>query len=135
MLDKQINVQTDASFNTSLNPGYYRFRFNTFCLHAGAYAPTEGAGYLVAPLKGAKADLIKSILSKYGDHPEIDQKDVQILIWGIEANEKFTDYPPDFQVRVTPLLTPEEIASMQVDVKKIAYDLLPQDAKNRGGFL
>ncbi|MFI5145527.1 MAG: hypothetical protein ACHQJ4_08005, partial [Ignavibacteria bacterium] len=129
-LDKQINTQSDAQFSTALNPGYYRFRFNTFCLHAGAYAPTEGAGYLVAPLKGSKANLIKSILTKYSEHPEIDQKDVQILIWGIEANEKFTDYPPDFQVRVTPLLTPEDIASMQVDVKEIAYDLLPQDAKN-----
>lgn len=129
-LDKEINLQPDATFSTSLDPGYYRFRFNTFCLHAGTYAPTEGAGYLVAPLKGAKANLIKSILTKYSEHPEMDQKDVQILIWGIEANEKFTDYPADFQVRVTPLLTPEDIALMQVNPKEIAFDLLPQDVKD-----
>lgn len=128
-LDKQINLQSDVQFNTNLDPGFYRFRFNTFCLHAGAYSPTEGAGYLVAPLKGAKAELIKNILSRYGDHPEIDQKDVQMLVWGIEANQKFSNYPHDFQFRVTPLLKPEEIAMMEVDVKEIGYDLLPDDVK------
>ncbi len=129
-LDKQISLEPDEQFSTNLNPGYYKFRFNTFCLHAGAYEPTEGAGYLVAPLKGAKAKLIKNILSRYSEHSEIDQKDVQILIWGIEAGQKFSNYPANFQFRVTPLLKPEEIAAMEVDTKEIAYNLLPQDAKN-----
>ena len=129
-LDKQLNLEQDAQFNTNLSPGYYKFRFNTFCLHAGAYAPTEGAGYLVAPLKGAKADLIKTVLSRFSEHPEIDQKDVQLLVWGIEAGQKFSSYPLDFQIRVKPLLNPEDIAQMEVDTKQIAYDLLPQDAKN-----
>jgi hypothetical protein len=87
-------------------------------------------GYLLAPLKGSKAGLIKNILSRYGAHPEIDQKDVQTLIWGIEASAKFSSYSPDFQARVTPLLTPEEIALMEVNVKEIAMDLLPQQAKD-----
>ncbi len=129
-LDKQLNVDQDESFSPNLSPGYYKFRFNTFCLHAGAYAPTEGAGYLVAPLKGTKANLIKSILGRYPDHPDIDQKDVQLLVWGIEANQKFSAYPVDFQARVQPLLNAEDIAQMEVDVKQIAFDLLPQDAKD-----
>jgi hypothetical protein len=129
-LDKQLNLDTGTPFSTNLSPGYYKFRFNTFCLHAGTYAPTEGAGYLVAPLKGAKAKLIKDILTRYSEHPEIDQKDVQILLWGVEAGQKFSNYPHDFQLRVMPLLKPEEIAAMEVDVKQIAYDLLPQDVKN-----
>jgi hypothetical protein len=129
-LDKKILVQENKKFNLNLDEGYYRFQFNTFCLHAGTYAPTEGAGYLVAPLKGSKADLIKNILGRYSEHPEIDQKDVQLLIWGIEARQKFSNYDPAFQYRVTPLLKPEEIAMMEVDVKDIAYDVLPQEAKD-----
>jgi hypothetical protein len=129
-IDKQISATTDAYFQPDISAGYYKFKFNTFCLHAGAYAPTEGAGYLVAPLKGAKSGLIKNILSRYVQHQEIDQRDVQRLIWGIEANMKFTDYPVEFQARVTPLLTSEEIAAMSVDVKQIAEDLLPQDVKD-----
>jgi hypothetical protein len=37
------------------------------------------------------------------------------LIWGIEADASFRDYPPDFQARVRPLLTPEEIAAMSAE--------------------
>src|SRR4030095_15985584 len=129
-LDKQMSFRTDTRFSADLSGGYYKFRFNTFCLHAGTYAPTEGSGYLVAPLKGAKSGLIKDILSRYSEHPEIDQKDVQMLIWGIEAGQKFSNYDLSFQARVTPLLKPEDIALMEVNVKDIAYDLLPQEAKD-----
>ncbi len=129
-LDKKISYDQSTGFNLNLGAGYYRYKFNTFCLHAGTYAPTEGDGYLVAPMKGPKAELIKSILGRYYEHPEIEQTDVQMLVWGIEAGQKFSNYDPAFQYRVTPLLKPEEIAMMEVDVKDIAYDLLPQEAKD-----
>ncbi|MCI0716530.1 MAG: hypothetical protein L0Y77_09475 [Chlorobi bacterium] len=129
-LDKQISLNSNSGFSVNLSPGYYRFRFNTFCLHAGTYGPTEGDGYLVAPLKGAKANLIISILGRSAEHPEIDQKDVQLLIWGIEAGQKFSNYSPDFQLRVQPLLKADEIALMEVDVKDFAVDLLPQEARD-----
>lgn len=129
-IDKQVSPNTSVGFSLNLSPGYYRYKFNTFCLHAGTYAPTEGSGYLVAPLKGNKAELIKDILGRYYEHPEIDQKDVQLLIWGIEAGQKFSAYPADFQARVTPLLKPEEVALMEIDVKEIGRDLLPQEIKD-----
>lgn len=128
-LDKKLSYAEGRKFSLNLEEGLYKFRFNTFCLHAGTYAPTEGAGYLVAPLKGAKAGLIKSILGRYPEHPEIDQKDVQMLLWGIEAGQKFSNYDAAFQFRVTPLLKPEDIALMEVDIKEIGYDLLPDEAK------
>ncbi len=128
-VDKKVDPATDIDFSPELSPGYYKFKFNTFCLHAGTYEPTEGAGYLVAPLKGSKAGLIKNILSRYAEHPEIDQKDVQLLIWGIEAKQKFSSYQPDFQFRVQPLLTPDEIALTEVNSDEIASELLPQEVK------
>jgi hypothetical protein len=128
-LDKKMQPQTDESFSSDLSSGYYRFKFNTFCLHAGTYSPTEG-GYIIAPLKGSKSKLINNILSRFSEHPEIDQKDVQLLIWGIEAGFKFSSYQPDFQYRVTPLLTPEEIALMEADVNETISDLLPQQVKD-----
>ncbi len=128
-LDKQIPVTTGETYSADLPPGFYRFNFKTFCLHAGAYAPTEGSGYLAAPLKGPKAKLIQDVLTRYDDHQEIEQVDVQLLLWGIEAGQKFSSFPPDFQMRVQQLLTPDEIAMMEVDVKEIALDLLPQDVK------
>lgn len=93
-----------------LTPGYYRVTIQSYCLHAGTYAPTRGSGYLLAPLKGEKAGLVQSILRLSVDHPEISQEDIQRLIWGIESGAKFRDYPADFQARVSPLLDPGEIA-------------------------
>jgi hypothetical protein len=42
-----------------------------------------------------------------------------MLIWGIEAGQKFSGYPYDFQYRIQPLLKPEEIALMEVDIKEL----------------
>ncbi|MGH9822275.1 MAG: hypothetical protein ACREDR_03300 [Blastocatellia bacterium] len=108
-------IKARAANNFDLTPGYYRFTIQSYCLHAGAYAPTRGDGYLLAPLRGDRSGLIRSILQRSADHPEIDQQDVQRLIWGIEADASFTDYPADFQSRVSPLLDPGEIASMTAE--------------------
>lgn len=115
--------QTITDFN--LAPGYYRTTIQTYCLHAGEYGATKGDGYLIAPLKGSRAKMISSILLKSEDHPEIQQQDIQELIWGIEAGVKFSDYPTDFQVRVQPLLSPEEIAELNVDVSAV-FDNMPE---------
>ncbi|HYL99707.1 MAG TPA: hypothetical protein VEZ90_12190 [Blastocatellia bacterium] len=98
-----------------LTPGYYRVTIQSYCLHAGAYAPTSGDGYLLAPLKGDRSALIRSILQRSAQHPEIDQQDVQRLIWGIEADAGFNDYPADFQAKVSPLLAPGEMATMSAE--------------------
>jgi hypothetical protein len=127
-LENRLRLKGGVNFSPELDAGYYRYRFNTFCLQAGTYAPTEGSGYLVAPLKGSKAKLIKDIIMRYTEHPEIDQKDVQMLIWCIETKMKFSMLPPDFQLKVKPLLKPEEIALMEIDFTQIAWDLLPIEA-------
>lgn len=129
-IENRVSLNTDAGFSFNLPPGYYKYRFNTFCLHAGVYAPTEGSGYLVAPLKGSKAQLIKNILTGYYEHPEIAQEDVQRLLWGIEAGQKFSKYPDDFRLRVLPLLKPDELAAMDIDVNEITGDLLPKEVKD-----
>ncbi len=36
-------------------------------------------------------------------HPEIQQQDIQQLIWGVEAYTPFQEYPSGFQDRVRPL--------------------------------
>lgn len=126
-------VQSD-DYSFMLAPGYYRFKIQSYCLHAGSYAPTEGSGYLISPLLGNKVDLIRNILQRSADHPDIEQRYVQQLIWGIEAKAKFSDYPADFQAKVTPLLTTSEIADMQIAPKEIAVNLLPADVKERLEF-
>ncbi len=117
-------------YNFELGPGYYRFKVQSYCLKAGTYGPTKGSGYLLAPLKGKRSDLVYNIVLRSVDHPEIAQKDIQVLLWGIIYNQKFTDYPLEFQNRVKPLLLTAEIADLSLDIKSLPYDAMPEDVKN-----
>lgn len=127
-------LKPQPTSSLTLAPGYYRVTVRSYCLHAGAYAPTQGAGYLLSPLKGTQAPLITSILEKSEAHPEVAQQDVQQLIWGIEAGVKYSQYPPAFRARVAPLLSPQDITSME-EVQMLGSWLnsltehLPKDAQ------
>jgi len=115
-LDRYSEVVKPQTANTlTLPPGYYRITVRSYCLHAGAYAPTQGVGYLLSPLKGTASGLITDILKSSEQHPEVAQQDVQVLIWGIEAGTKFSQYSPTFRARVVPLLTAQNIAIMDAD--------------------
>jgi hypothetical protein len=69
-----------TSRSTRVPSGYFRMRLQSYCLHAGTYGPTKGDGYLLAPLKGDRAPLIRSIMERSVAHPEIQQQDIQQLI-------------------------------------------------------
>lgn len=116
-------------YNFELGPGYYMFTVQSYCLKAGTHGPTKGSGYLLAPLKGKRSDLVYSIVERSVDHPEIQQHDIQVLLWGIIYNQKFTDYPLDFQNRVRSLLTTSEITDLSLDIKSLPYDAMPDDVK------
>lgn len=118
------------NYNSELGPGYYKFRVQSYCLKAGTHGPTKGSGYLLAPLKGKRSDLVYNIVERSVDHPEIAQHDIQVLLWGIIYNQKFTDYPLDFQNRVRPLMLTAEIADLCLDIKSLPYDAMPDDVKS-----
>jgi len=122
----------DYSFN--LAPGYYRFTVQSYCLKAGTHGPTQGSGHLIAPLKGKRSDLVVNIITRSADHPDIAQKDVQFLLWSIIYGAKFTDLEPGLQMRVKPLLTPEEIADLSIGIKDVPLDLLPGELKETAKF-
>ena len=118
----------DYSFN--LAPGYYRFTVQSYCLKAGTHGPTKGSGYLLAPLKGKRADLVYNVVSRSVQHPEVAQHDIQVFLWGVIYGAKFTDYDLAFQNRIRPLLTPTEIADLTVDIKNIPLDEMPDEVKS-----
>jgi hypothetical protein len=116
-------------YDFNLAPGYYRFTVQSYCLHAGTYGPTKGSGYLLAPLKGKRADLVYNVLVRSVDHPEIAQHDIQLFLWGIVDGVKFSDYSLEFQNKIRPLVTPEEIADLTLDIKNVPLDVMPDNVK------
>ena len=98
-----------------LAPGAYRATVQSFCLHAGTYAPSKGEGYLYAPLKGARADIVRALLRGVPDHPAIAQSDVQTLIWAIEANMTVFDLAPAVRQAAEVMLSAADIALLNTN--------------------
>jgi len=76
------------------HPGLYQLQAQSYCLHAGTYAPGEGDGYLYAPLEGPRSGVIRRILQNSVAHPQIKQSDIQTLIWAILSRTKLGDMAP-----------------------------------------
>ena len=104
---RQVNQNTIHLF-----PGVYSYEAQSYCLHAGTYAPGRGEGYLLAPLKGPKASIVRSILQRSAQHPEIPQSNIQLLLWAIIARTKYDDMAPQLRDTGSKLLTPDEIGSL-----------------------
>jgi hypothetical protein len=132
-LDDVTPVEPE-NYNAPLGPGYYRLTVQSYCLKAGTHGPTKGSGHLVAPIKGKRDDLVINILSRSVDHPEIEQHDIQLLLWSIIYGQKFTDLEPGLQMRVRPLMTEAEIADLSIGIKDIPLDILPSELRETAQF-
>ena len=132
-LDDETPVEPE-NYNAPLGPGYYRLTVQSYCLKAGTHGPTKGSGHLLAPIKGKRDELVKNIIARSVDHPEIEQHDIQLLLWAIIYGAKFTDLEPGLQMRVRPLMTEAEIADLSVGIKDIPEDLLPDELKETARF-
>lgn len=133
-LDSELDPVEPEVYDFNLAPGYYRFSVQSYCLKAGTYGPSKGSGYLMSPLLGKRSETVFNIVQNSVLHPEIEQHDIQVLLWGIIYNEKFTDFPLDFQNRVRPLLTPAEIADLTLDLKNVPLDVMPDDIKKIANY-
>lgn len=74
-------------------PGGYQMDAVAFCLQPGAYRPSRGEGYLPAPLTGRAAALVGELLWNWAEHPEIDRRAVQHLLWALEDRADFSKLP------------------------------------------
>jgi len=92
--------------------GAFEHYAQSYCLHAGMYGPGGGDGYLLAPLKGDAADVIRSILRNSFRHPEIEQSTIQGLVWAILARSKIEDLGAEYQEAAGKLLTAKEIRKL-----------------------
>ena len=111
-----------------LEEGDYSSTMQSYCLHAGTYGPTRGDAYLYAPVKGPSAKLVTILVQNTVEHPEIEQRKVQYLLWAIIARTKFSDLPSDLQTVAGKLLTPQQI----LDLNGGALGFLSDEIMKRG---
>ena len=113
---------TDNGFE--LKPGYYTLELKSFCLKAGTYAPSKGDGYLYAPLKGPKAEIVNKIVKNWYNDQSIEQKDVQALLWAIIAKTNFKNLSPELLLVANKLLSKKDLLSLS----GMGLDFVPSSA-------
>ncbi len=93
--------------------GFYEMTNKSYCLHAGTYGPSKGDGYMFAPLLGPKNEVITLILKSGEKHPEVEQHDIQLLLWAIIARTKFIDYAGTIKFTALKLLTTKQLTMLE----------------------
>src|SRR3954468_16580755 len=107
-----MTLQRTPNGGFVLQPGYYSFTDQSYCLKAGTHGPGGGDGYLYAPPKGPAEDAVMTIVRNSVNHPNIPQHDVQVLLWAIIARAKFEDLQSELKATAARLLTPRQLASL-----------------------
>lgn len=95
-----------------LAPGFYEGDFKSYCLHAGTHAASTGDGYLYAPLKGARAEIVENILRNSASNETVRQRNAQLLIWAVLSQAKFKDLSTDLKITASELLSPAQIYNL-----------------------
>lgn len=110
-----------------LQPGYWRYSTQSYCLHAGTHGPGSGEGYLYAPIRGSQEETVRDILRNSVARQDIEQRDIQQLIWAILARAKFEDLNGNLRGVAAALLSREQLARLN----RSAMDLVPNRAMGR----
>lgn len=109
-------------------PGLFELNCKSYCLHAGSYGPRGGDGYVYAPLRGPRKDMIQKILQKSVDHTEIPQSVVQTLIWAVLARANIGSMSSELQDAADILLSHEDIDDLNSKVLSVLRDEAIQKA-------
>ncbi|WP_343521868.1 hypothetical protein [Pedobacter sp.] len=107
--------------------GLYEMTNKSYCLKAGTFAPSKGDGYMFAPVLGPKEEIVVSILKSAEKHPEVEQHDIQALLWTIIARTKFADYSGQVKVTAIKLLTTKQLTQLEGG----ALGILPFDVMEK----
>lgn len=113
----------EAGKGYKLQSGFYKGSIMSFCLKAGTYSPSKGDGYLFAKLKGPKEEMVFKLINNWYNHKEIDQHDLQLLLWAIISKTKFKDLSPRLKAIATVLLSDNDMKQLS----KVGLDIVSNE--------
>ena len=96
-----------------LTPGYYETEFKTYCLQPGTPDPKQGDAYLQGPITGYRKEIVESVLLNSRDKKNIDQRNIQLLLWSIVSRSDYNRLSPAVQMDAMKLLTPKQIFELK----------------------
>ncbi len=122
-----MTLQRTPNGGFVLQPGYYSFQDQSYCLKAGTHGPGGGDGYLYAPPKGPMEDIVMTIVRNSVNHPEVEQHDIQLLLWAIIARAKYENLESKLKLVAAKLLTAKQLAS----INRTGLDMIPESVQRK----
>jgi hypothetical protein len=102
-----------------LSPGYYETEFKSYCLQPGTPGPSASDAYLQAPLSGTRKDIVETVLRNSLDHPELEQRNIQLLLWNIVSGGDYDRLSGPVKGTARTLLTNKQIFQLQGGVMNV----------------
>lgn len=96
-----------------LSPGFYEAEFKTYCLQPGTPDPHAGDAYYQGPITGYRKDIIESVLLNSRTTPQIDQRNIQLLLWSTVSGSDFDKLSSSVKADAMKLLTPKQIFELK----------------------
>ncbi|HQV87310.1 MAG TPA: hypothetical protein PLO70_09210 [Chitinophagaceae bacterium] len=106
-----------------LQPGFYEAEFKTYCLQPGTPDPREGDAYLQGPVTGYRKSIVESILLNSRDQQDMEQKNIQLLLWSTVSGADYSKLSPAVKADATRLLTPKQIFELKGGVMGLIKDV------------
>lgn len=108
-----------------LATGFYEAEFKSYCLQPGTPDPRQGDAYIQGPVSGYRKEIVESVLLNSRNRPEIDQKNIQLLLWSAVSGSDFNKLSYSVQTDARKLLTPKQVFELQGGVvgliKTVSY--------------
>lgn len=111
-----------------LSPGWYEADFKTYCLQPGTPGPSSNDVYFQAPLEGSRKDIIRTILVNSRTQTQLEQKNIQLLLWSVVSRSDFQNLAPEVKYTAMQLLTPKQLFELQggvIGVVKTVARVIP----------
>jgi hypothetical protein len=96
-----------------LKPGFYETDFKTYCLQPGTPDPHNGDAYVQGPISGYRKDIIESVLIHSKEQKDMEQRNIQLLLWSIVTGSNFNNLSYSVQTDAARLLTPKQIFELK----------------------
>lgn len=119
----------NARGSFTLRPGHWQMELQSFCFRAGTRGPqpTDGQGYLSGSIAGPFGDVFAEMLTKYGTLRDVEQRDMQVLVWALLSRTRIRQMNPRMQALAARVLTPAQIVALDSG----ALDVIPPPLRRR----
>jgi hypothetical protein len=113
-----------------LTPGFYETTFKTYCLQPGTPDPSPRDAYFQGPVTGYRKDMIQTVLANSRSRSDIDQRNVQLLLWSIVSGANYNKLSPTIKTTANQLLTPKQLFELNGGVAGMVKAVSPSIASN-----